>query len=222
MVFRKQRSIAELIFELPRDELVRRSRILIIDDEKPDIISDLSKAGFAVDYLEDVNSGNMDQVERLTYDLILLDFGNVGNDFGNNEGLDLLRHIKRVAPSVVILTYTSKALKTKHADFYRLADGTLAKDAGIGDSLDRIEQGLRKAHTLHNTWDGLLSSIGVVVGSEQDKSLQNMFVRGLAKRRTLDEWKSRVLSTAANDPTKSIVTILISKLIELGMKATFG
>ena len=113
-----KKNIGDLTLKLPREELVRRSRILVVDDEKPDLIEDLVNSGFAVDYLDDITTENVSKVESAIYDLILLDFGNVGKTFGDNEGLDLLRHIKRVAPSIVVLTYTSKALGTEHAEFY--------------------------------------------------------------------------------------------------------
>src|SRR5437667_6033379 len=73
----EKKQIASLVAKLPREELLRRSRILIIDDEKPEIIEDLKAAGFAVDYFPDVDSKNMNCLDRPLYDLILLDFGKV-------------------------------------------------------------------------------------------------------------------------------------------------
>jgi DNA-binding response OmpR family regulator len=129
MHFFRKRKLNELKQNMTRDELVRRSRILVIDDERPAIIDDLKSARFSVDHVPDVSSHNLELVDHPLYDLILLDFGQVGKTFGDDQGLSLLRHIKRVNPAIVVLTYTSKALETRHADFYRLADGTLAKDA---------------------------------------------------------------------------------------------
>jgi hypothetical protein len=39
---------------MPREELVRRSRILVIDDERPELIDDLQRSRFAVDYVTDI------------------------------------------------------------------------------------------------------------------------------------------------------------------------
>ena len=109
--FKGKKSIASVNTKLPREELLRISRILVVDDEEPELIKDLRNANFAVDYLPDITSANMNCIDRPIYDLILLDFGNVGKTFGADEGLSLLRHIKRVNPSIVVLSYTSKALK---------------------------------------------------------------------------------------------------------------
>lgn len=217
--FFEKKQISSLVTKLPREELLRRSRILIIDDEQPDIITDLKGARFSVDYVPDVDATNMDVIERQLYDLVLLDFGRVGTHFGADEGLSLLRHIKRVNPAIVVLTYTSKALKTEHADFYRLADATLAKDAGIQESLQKIEEGLRKAHSLPNVWASLLAVCDIKPGSKEDADLQDLLVRGLNKKAKMDQLKEKVIAMLGSDEAKKIGVTLLSKAIELGIKS---
>src|SRR4051812_20788522 len=75
----QKKSIASLVVKLPREELLRRSRILIIDDEKPDLfLEDLQRARFAAEHVPDITKNNIDIIDRPVHDLILLDFGNVG------------------------------------------------------------------------------------------------------------------------------------------------
>jgi CheY-like chemotaxis protein len=180
--FRKKR-IDDLALKMPRDELLRRSRLLIVDDEEPAFLQDLRGAGFAVDHVVDIDKTNMNIIEKPFFDLILLDFGRVGKAFGSDEGLSLLRHIKRVNPSAIVIAYTSKALKIEHADFYRLTDGALAKDAGIQESLERLEDGLRKAHSITNVWQTLLTLCDIKPGSKDDFVLQDIYVRALSNQR---------------------------------------
>src|SRR5687768_14438088 len=125
--FSRKLRIETLNAALPREDLIRRSRILVIDDERPEIIDDLQRAHFSVDYVPDITKDELDRIEQPLYDLVLLDFGNVGSSFGADQGLSLLRHIKRVNPAVIVLAYTSKAITSDQADFYRLANGVLAK-----------------------------------------------------------------------------------------------
>lgn len=115
--FEKKHTLSEISYTIPREELIRRSRILVIDDERPDLIDDLKISHFAVDYVEDITNTNRDLIETAIYDLIILDYGNVGSCFGQDEGLSLLKHIKRINPSVYVLAYTSKSLNTNQADF---------------------------------------------------------------------------------------------------------
>jgi len=217
-----KKSIHDVKLTLPREEILRRSRILIVDDEKPEIINDLKKARFSVDYESDITKDNMNIVDQSTYDLILLDFGNVGKSFGADEGLSLLRYIKRVNPAIVVLTYTSKALSTTHADFYRHADGVLAKDAGIAESLEKIEEGLKKAHSIENVWLGLITLAGIVPGSDEDARFQDLLVRGFHSKRKLKMFRQNMLVLLDNGTGKSIGNLLIGKLIELGLKSFIG
>ena len=213
----KKHTVDELEIKLPRHEIIRRSRILIIDDEKPDLIQDLKQVGYYVDFLEDIKPDNLNVFEGSRYDLVLLDFGNVGLSFGENQGLEILRLIKKIDSSIFVLTYTSKALGTKHAEFYRAADGTLAKDAGIGDSLSKIEDSLVHSHSIFNIWSGLLDELGVVAGSPEDFKLQDKYVRGLKTRAKIDKWEQEVVDLASSEQGKVVCKRLAAKLIELGV-----
>ncbi len=217
--FFPKKRISSLETKLPREELLRRSRILIIDDEPPDLINDLKAARFAVDHVFDIDKSNLDIIDRPLYDLVLLDFGKVGTHFGDDEGLSLLKHIKRVNPAIVVLTYTSKALKTEYADFYRLADGVLAKDAGISESMEKIEASLRKAHSLPNVWSSLLTVCDVKTGSSEDLELQDLLVRGLSSQSKMNALKSQVARFLASDEAQKIGLTLLTKAIELGVKS---
>ena len=217
--FSEKKTIACISQKLPREELIRRSRILIVDDEAPELLSDLQKAHFAVDHVPDINGSNLDLIDKKLYDLILLDFGGVGSHFGQDEGLSLLRHIKRVNPATVVLSYTSKSLKPLHADFYRLTDGVLSKDAGIADSTEKIEEALRKAHNIVNVWNGLLSVCDIKPGSDEDKTMQDLLVRGLNKKPMMDKLKQSVFATLTSEGARQAGLILLEKAIELGVKS---
>ncbi|MEW5797607.1 MAG: hypothetical protein AB1728_01250 [Bacteroidota bacterium] len=222
MEFFKKYKVEDIKIHLTREEIIRRSRILIIDDERPDLIDDLKKAGFAVDYEQDITKENMKILENPLYDLILLDYGNVGKSFGQDQGLSLLRFIKRVNPALVVYTYTSKALDSNQADFYRLTDGVLSKDAGIAESLEKIEEGLRRAHSLPNIWKALMQVADIKINSEEDKDLQDLYVRGLNSKKKLQRLKSRLSHVLNSDVTQKIGFALLEKAIELGIKSFLG
>ncbi len=217
----KIHSISELDFKISRDEIIRRCRILVVDDEHPELINDLKSSHFSIDYVPDINTSNIDLIESPLYDLIILDFGNVGKSFGQDEGLSLLRHIKRLNPSIFVLAYTSKSLGTEHADFYRLANGVLAKDAGIADSTAKIEDGLRIALSPENLWDGLVQIAGLTPGSKEDLEWQNLFVKGLRNKKCLEQLKNNLTEISTNG-TKKVAFVVLEKLVELGIKAYIG
>lgn len=213
-----KKSIDEVKILLSRDELLRKSRLLVIDDERPDIVDDLKKARFSVDYESDITRDNMNILES-TYDLILLDYGNVGKSFGVDEGLSLLKHIKRINPSVVVIAYTSKALNSDQSDFFRLSNGVLNKDAGIADSLEKIEDGLKEALSTRNLWRGLLTITGTSPGSDKDKQWQDLYVRGLDNRSKLQELKDNISKAPSIEGASKIGVVILEKLIELGINS---
>lgn len=219
--FTKHR-IDELDIHLSREDLLRRSRILVIDDERPDLIDDLTKAHFSVDYLSDVTKDNLDIFDRTLYDLIVLDFGNVGTGLGAEQGLSLLRHIKRVNPTAVVLAYTSKALGTEHADFFRMADGVLSKDAGITDSMDKIEESLRKAQSVPNLWANILSVVSIVPGSEKDFEWQDKYIRAIKRSGKANEFKKKIIETVRGEGAQKIAVRVVERLLEIGAKAVLG
>lgn len=222
MIFFKKKTISGVTVKLPREELLRRSRILVIDDERPDLIDDLKAARFSVDYEPDIVKTNLDLLEKQIYDLILLDFGGVGKEFGDDEGLSLLKHIKRINPAVIVLAYTSKALTTQHSDFYRLSDGVLAKDAGIQESLEKIESALRLAHNLENVWRGLLKVCDVRIGSSEDREWQDLFVVGMNQASKMEKLKKKITESLQSESAEKLGKLLLSKLVEIGVKGVIG
>ena len=219
MLFSKKKTLSDLRSTINRDQLVSSAWLLVIDDEEPELIGDLKSAGFAVDYMEDVDQAKQTIFERQIYDLVLLDFGNVGKAFGGDEGLSLLKYIKRVCPSAVVLTYTSKALPTVHADFYRLADGTLSKDAGIGESTEKIEEGLRRAWSVDRMWVGFLDSCNIKPGSEGDLRLQDRLAKLIGNPKKKRGFTEAVVRLAGNAEVQKFCEQLFAKLGEAMVKA---
>lgn len=222
-IFRRtQRRIEDLDLKVSRDNLLQRSRILVVDDELPELIEDLKQAGFAVDYQPDITTANIGEVERIKYDLIILDFANVGLAFGEDQGLALLKHIKRVNLTAVIFAYTSKSLSTEHADFFRMADGVLRKDAGITESMEKIEDGLQRARSIPNLWKGMLIAANIPSGSKEDLEWQDLYVRGLTKESKMKTLREKVHCVLGSDAGPQVALTILEKLIETGLKVVTG
>lgn len=147
--------LSEYTPTLTREELIRRSRILVIDDETPPLIEDLRREGFSVDH--DSIGSEITKINRGLYTIVILDYSGIGRNFGKNQGLDLLREIKRCNPACYVVAYTSKSLKIHQSDFYRLADATLSKDSGWSETIEKVEASLREAYDVARLWDSVLT-----------------------------------------------------------------
>ena len=222
MGFFSSATISDLKANLSREEVISRGRILVVDDERPDLVDDLENEGFCVTYKADLSNDNFHLVRLEIYDLILLDFAGVGASFGVQEGLSLLKHIKRVSPAVFVLAYTSKGLKSNDSDFFRLADGVLSKDAGIGDSFEKIEEALKGALCIENRWKAFLISAGVTAGSKEDLDLQDKFVAGIKKSAKMKDFRSMVSSVASSEAAQKAAIAALPKIIEAATKVVFS
>ncbi len=215
----KKYNIGNLRIEITNEELKRIGRILIIDDEKPDtLMIPLMKNGFSIDYYEDILPENLIIVAEPQYDLILLDYGNVGTKIGPDEGYSILEHIKRNNVYSIVYAYTSKSLNARQSEFYTKSDGTLPKDAGIAESIQILEEGLKKCINIENCWKSFIKSQNVVLNSKRDYELQNMYVRSLFNRNKMHQFRNNYKFNGM-DVTKNITFIIVEKLFELGIKS---
>jgi hypothetical protein len=97
----------------------------------------------------------------------------------------------------------------------------LPKDAGITDTQEKIEEGLRKAQSVDNVWNGLLKVADIRPGSKEDLDLQDLYVRSLDDRDRQNELKTR-FGEFLTDITRTVGTALLHKAIELGIKMSMG
>lgn len=193
---------------LSRDVLIQSGRLLFVDDEDVPLIEQLQHAGLAVDH-DRSGSEFEGQVISQTYDVVILDHSGVGSSYGADQGLDLLRFLRRVTPRSRIIAYTSKALKSGESDFFRLADAVLTKDAGMRESLEVVEEQLLKAFEKQHLFDALMTKISISSATERAK-LQKVLEQSLQKN---DQTKIKdALRRAAGAAAEKGVDIVIGRL----------
>jgi DNA-binding NarL/FixJ family response regulator len=215
--FFKTKSLSEYNPKLTRQELIRRTRILVIDDEKPKLIDDLMADGFSVEY--DQSGDDTAKIEKNLFDLIILDFGGVGKKYGQDQGLSLLKHIKRVNPAVFVLAYTSKSLPAEQSEFYRLTNGTLSKDGGIQESFSKIEDSLRQALDVERIWDAVLQL--AIANQDDKKDLHTTLLKCLKKKKfdSLNEKLGEYIGQSIKD---TLVGVLVQKLVALAITGSIA
>src|SRR4051812_24673282 len=90
--FGKKKQIMDVAQRLPLSDLIRRTRILVIDDVETEFpFKILRDQGYAIDYWSDVR--DLAALERGDYDIIVLDIGGIGKELDSvNEGAGVLKH----------------------------------------------------------------------------------------------------------------------------------
>lgn len=125
--------------EIPLKEIIVRVRILVIDDQEFPYVKLFKRDGYNVEKWKDV--GKLAQIEQGDYDLILLDLQGVGSTISVSEqGLGVLRHIKKVRPTQLVIAYSNAQFSLQYQSFFELADGVLQKSADYLDFKRKVDE----------------------------------------------------------------------------------
>ncbi len=199
---------------LPRAEILRRGRIAILDDDDPEMLQDLRNQGLSVIHLRSTDDQQFQALADGIYDLLLLDYGGIGPRFGNEEGLDVLRYLKRVNPGLRILAFTARTFDASKADFFRLCDGVIKKDAGIRETLEQIEVHLSEILTPSYQFNALTKALGLA--DDQRKQMEESLASAISSKGD----RNTTIQTAkrlAKGGSEKVLEALVGKAIELGI-----
>jgi DNA-binding response OmpR family regulator len=211
--FPKRQRLTEMSSPLDRVELLRRGRIAILDDESPEMLEDLRKQGLSVDHIPSTEHPNFHRLETAFYDVLLLDYGGIGARFGD-EGIDVLRHLKRVNPSLRIVAFSARTFDASKSDFFRLCDDVVRKDSGIRELLEEIEEHLRAALTPAAAWNATCSVLQIQPDSRTGRRIEKLVLELPTKPRAWPKLKAVIASSAVTGFGK-IGEALVQKTAEL-------
>lgn len=192
---------------LPREELIQQGRIAFIDDEEPLLIDHIRKSQFSVDH--DQDGADLRNYEAQLYDVAIVDYYGVGQHLGLGQGLDLVKHIRRVSPRTRLIAYTSRSLNASESEFFRLSHVVLPKDMGLGDSMAVIEDELRKALAKEHLFEAIVTKLSVANADDREK-MRTALANALAKRdkTKFKEYVSRAVGVASEKTVEAVINKL--------------
>lgn len=202
--FFQKNSIQNYETEASRESLIQNGRIVVIDDETPLIIEELQSAGFSVDH--DKSGDNLAKIDSQLYDVAIIDFHGVGQRLGPGQGLDLLKHIKRVSPRTRLIAYTSRSLNSAESEFFRLSHFVLPKDQGLVESMAQIEDQLSKAFSKEYLFDALIAKLNVSRTTDR-KRIEKELIKALHKKDS-SNFKTFISRLSGQAAEKSVEMII--------------
>jgi CheY-like chemotaxis protein len=138
----------------PFNDLKKRTRILVIDDEECSFpFGLLKKEDYAIDHWPKVR--DLQTLEKGVYDIIILDIKGVAEDYDRNDGLGILEHLKQVNPSQIIVAFSGQSFDLSKNRFWRLADDALAKPVDVTTCKRVIDRLIEKKVTFQHYWGGV-------------------------------------------------------------------
>ncbi|MGM0655943.1 MAG: hypothetical protein ACQETR_11585 [Thermodesulfobacteriota bacterium] len=110
---------------LSLDEIRKRARILVIDDSDFIYQPLFENDGYNIDKWDDVV--DLQKLESGYFDIIFLDIQGVGLSVSKEQGLGILKHLRKICPTQIIIAYSNADFSLKYQDFFTLANATLSK-----------------------------------------------------------------------------------------------
>ena len=107
------------------NEIRKRARVLVIDDMEFAYLVLFKKDGYTIEKWDDVN--DLTKLESGYFDILLLDIQGVGKDLSQEQGLGILKHLRKTCPTQIIIAYSNADFSLKYQNFFRMADETLSK-----------------------------------------------------------------------------------------------
>lgn len=151
--------------EVSTEEIRKRARILVIDDSEFYYLDLFHKDGYTIEKWEDVS--DLQKLESGFYDIVLLDIHGVGKAQSAEEGLGIIRHLKRVRPAQIIIAFSNADWPLKYKEFFDLADATLDKRGDYVQFKRTVDELLAQRFSLGFYIDRMASLIGASVQSEK-------------------------------------------------------
>lgn len=127
---------------MPFDEVKKRARLLVVDDESFIYLDLFRKHGYSIEQWLDVD--DLSRLENGGFDIILLDVQGVGKTVSPTEqGLGILRHLRLVNPAQIVIAFSASDYSLKYQDFFKLADAALSKGADYVDFQQQVDDLLK-------------------------------------------------------------------------------
>lgn len=124
--------------QLSITEIRKRARLLIVDDGEFFYLDLFRKDGYSIEKWNDVK--DLPKLESGFYDIILLDIQGIGKKQSQDQGLGILRHLKKACPTQIVVAYSNADFSLKYKEFFDLANKVLAKQADYVDFKRAVDE----------------------------------------------------------------------------------
>lgn len=132
---------------IPLDELKKRCRIVVIDDEEDSFPTQtLKNDGYAIDWWPRVDADDLTRLEAGRYDVIILDIQDIAvpglSDTG--DGLGILRRLKETNSEQFVVAFSGRAFDLDAVPFWRLADDALRKPVTLISCKGKLDEWIKE------------------------------------------------------------------------------
>lgn len=152
----KRKSLVSLAKSFSLQELRKRTKIVVIDDDKDAFpVQALQDEGYTIEYWPGVQS--IDRLERGDFDIIVLDIAGVAQKFSPDEdGFGVLQHVKWHNPAQIIVAFSGQSFDLSKQEFFKLADDTMPKPVSALKCRQVLDELIESKMTVRHLWETIV------------------------------------------------------------------
>jgi DNA-binding response OmpR family regulator len=188
------------------EELKKRTRIVVIDDEESFPVKLFQNEGYSIDKWDSVT--DYGKLESGFYDIIVLDIKGVALHISEDDGLGVLESIKENNPAQIIIAYSQHIFDLSKSRFWELADEKIAKPSDFLKIKNKIDSLIRNKYKPERYIDSLHAVlIKNRIANKEIRKLDSSLSK-LIKTKNKPDWDLLLdFSSQNSDLTKQIVAI---------------
>ncbi len=189
--------------------LRKNVKILIVDDEKFEIIDMLKTREYSVYYKTDIEY----IIDAEPYDIVILDIKGVANTFGSTyQGLGYAIEVKKKYPHKIIACYSTIA-DPKYSQELDKIDGFINKDLDIDRWSDKIDDYIRKYASIDYHWDLIKKRLSQInLDADTISRIERLF-RDSFKNDEFDMLKNNLMENINNVKITLDILNILTKII---------
>ena len=156
-MFWQTKKITSFTPSIKRDELRKRVKILVVDDNEEHFpYKHLQDNGYTIEWWNKVTSEKLQRMENGDFDIIILDIKGITDEsISDSEGLGIIKRIKAVNPSQIVVAFSGHSYDLSKTEFWKIADDTLTKPVSIIKAKELIDGLINEKITLNNYWSAI-------------------------------------------------------------------
>ncbi|OFY65586.1 MAG: hypothetical protein A3H98_11730 [Bacteroidetes bacterium RIFCSPLOWO2_02_FULL_36_8] len=186
-LWKEHNDVKKITPSISFEELKKRIRIVVIDDEVGFPTKYFRAEGYAIDEWKNVAEQGYGKLESGFYDIIVLDIKGVAKDFSIEDGLGVLESLKENNRSQIVIAYSQHSYDLSKSRFWKLADETIHKPSDfltIKKIIDNLINTKFKPERYIETLNQILESYDV--SKRKIKKINKELIRTIENKKEID------------------------------------
>lgn len=205
--------ISKLQFNLNHQDIRRKLKIIVIDDDDIFPVSGFKEFGYSIDRWEKLDEIKHKRLIDGEFDIIILDIYGVAKDIARNDGLDILQDIKTKNPSQVVVAYSGHSFDFSKNKFWELADEKLTKPTPFVGTQEIIDQLIDQTFNVQYHIDHIKSILKNNNATDSYNRVEKLFLKH-KKESSEPNWFSELNFLTIKDKERLKIASILRKLFK--------